>query len=136
VDFLRAVAITAVVLGHWLISVITYDSHGRLTGHSALDSWHWAYPITWLVQVMPLFFIVGGYANAASLASHRRLGGGAIAWLPDRGARLVRPTTTLLVVLATGAVIARLLGADPDLTRFAVWVAAGDTSDRIRLAGW
>jgi hypothetical protein len=52
------------------------------------------------------------------------LGGGAIAWLPDRGARLVRPTTTLLVVLATGAVIARLLGADPDLTRFAVWVAS------------
>lgn len=31
-----------------------------------------------------MFFIVGGYANAASLASHRRHGDDAITWLQDR----------------------------------------------------
>ncbi|MGI5242130.1 acyltransferase family protein [Dactylosporangium sp. CA-139066] len=124
VDLLRAVAIAAVVLGHWLVSVVDYDAHGHLTGRSALDSLPWAYPITWLAQVMPLFFIVGGYANAASLASHRRRGDDAITWLQDRSGRLVRPTTTLLLVLAAGALIARAAGVDPDLTRQAVWVAS------------
>ena len=36
IDLLRAVAICAVVLGHWLISFVGYDADGRLTGHSAL----------------------------------------------------------------------------------------------------
>ncbi|PZM89483.1 MAG: acyltransferase, partial [Actinobacteria bacterium] len=74
VDFLRALAIVAVVLGHWLVSVVEYDSDGRLTGRSALPDLPWAYPLTWLVQVLPLFFLVGGYANAASLG--KRWGGG------------------------------------------------------------
>ncbi len=124
VDLLRALALTAVVLGHWLISVIEYDGDRRLTGHSALDSLPWAYPVTWLVQVMPVFFMVGGYANAASLTSHRRRGGDAVGWLQDRGARLVRPTTALLLVLAAAALLARLLGADPVQVRTAVWVAS------------
>jgi peptidoglycan/LPS O-acetylase OafA/YrhL len=124
IDLLRALAITLVVLGHWLISVVGYDAHHRPTGHSALESLTWAYPITWLVQVMPVFFMVGGYANAASLQAHRRRGGDAVGWLQDRAARLVRPTTVLLLLLAAGALTAQLLGADPDEVRTAVWVAS------------
>jgi hypothetical protein len=124
VDLLRAVAVGAVVLGHWLISGIRYDEHGRPTGSSALESLPWAFPITWVVQVMPLFFIIGGYANAASLASHRARGGDAVAWLLDRTGRLVRPTTTLLLVLAGGAALARVSHVDPEFTRMAVWVAS------------
>jgi peptidoglycan/LPS O-acetylase OafA/YrhL len=124
IDLLRALAITAVVLGHWLITVIRYAEDGRLTGHSALEYLPWAYPLTWLVQVMPVFFVVGGYANAASLTSYRRRGGDAVAWLQQRSGRLVRPTTALLVVLAGAALSARLLGADPGQVRRAVWVAS------------
>ncbi len=124
VDLLRAVAITLVVLGHWLISVIGYDPQGRPTGHSALPSMPWAFPFTWVVQVMPLVFIVGGYANAASLASHRRRGGTATTWLQDRTGRLVRPTTALMVVLAAGAFGADAAGADPSFARMVVWVAS------------
>lgn len=120
---LRVLAIGVVVLGHWLLSTVTYDQRGHLAGHSALDSLPWAFPITWLIQVMPLFFIVGGYANAASLASHRRRGGAAVTWLQDRSSRLVRPTTVLLVVLVAGAGIAQAAGADAALSRLAVWVA-------------
>ena len=100
VDLLRALAIIAVVLGHWLLSAITYDAHGRLTGRSALDSMTWAYPLTWVAQVMPIFFVVGGYANAASLQAHRRQGENATDWLLGRTGRLVGPTTGLLVTLA------------------------------------
>ncbi len=38
VDLLRALAITLVVLGHWLITVVSYGPHHQPTGHSALDS--------------------------------------------------------------------------------------------------
>jgi fucose 4-O-acetylase-like acetyltransferase len=123
-DLLRALALLLVVLGHWLISVIYYDQDGRLTGRSALDSMPWAYPLTWLFQVMPVFFMVGGYANAASLASQLDRGGDAVAWLHERAARLVRPTTTLLLVLAAAALVARPLGADPALIRTGVWTAS------------
>jgi hypothetical protein len=124
VDLLRALALVLVVLGHWLISVVRYEPHQRLTGHSALEYLPWAYPFTWLFQVMPVFFMVGGYANAASLSSRRDRGGDAVGWLQDRAARLVRPTTALLLVLAAAALIARPLGADPSQTRTAVWVAS------------
>jgi hypothetical protein len=124
VDLLRAVALGAVVLGHWLVSVVGYDEQGRLTGQSALPALPWAFPITWVVQVMPLFFIVGGYANAASLAAHRQRGGTAITWLQARTERLVRPTTALVLVLAAAALLARAAHPDPALARFAVWVAA------------
>ncbi|RKN46475.1 acyltransferase family protein [Micromonospora endolithica] len=123
VDLLRAVAITAVVLGHWLVTVVGYQD-GQLTGRSALPDLRWAYPITWLVQVMPIFFLVGGYANAASLTSARRKGQRAGDWLVHRAARLVRPTTALVAVLAAGAGIARLLEADPQRVRLVVWFAA------------
>jgi hypothetical protein len=124
VDLLRVLALVLVVLGHWLISVIDYGPHHQLTGHSALESISWAFPLTWVFQVLPVFFMVGGYANSASLTSHGRRGEDAVGWLQDRAARLVRPTTTLLLVLAAGALVAWLSGADRTEIRLAVWTAS------------
>ncbi|MEU4569596.1 acyltransferase [Micromonospora sp. NPDC023956] len=123
VDLLRAVAITVVVLGHWTVAVIGYDPAGRPTGRSALPDLPWAYPLTWLAQVMPVFFVVGGFANAASLAARRARGGDAADWLLDRSARLIRPTTLLVLVLAVGALLARVAGADPSMIRTVAWFA-------------
>ncbi|MGS2615408.1 acyltransferase family protein [Micromonospora sp. LZ34] len=123
VDLLRALAIVLVVLGHWAVAAITYDPDGDPTGRSALPELPWAYPLTWVVQVMPVFFIVGGFANAASLTAQGRRGGDATGWLLGRSARLLRPTTALLVVLAAGALTARLLGAEAPLIRTVVWFA-------------
>ncbi|BCL12688.1 acyltransferase family protein [Micromonospora sagamiensis] len=123
VDLLRAVAITMVVLGHWTVTVLGHDAAGRPTARSALPELPWAYPLTWLAQVMPVFFLVGGYANAASLAARRSRGGDATDWLLDRSARLVRPTTLLVLVLAGGALVGRLAGAEPSAVRTVVWFA-------------
>ncbi|NLU77683.1 acyltransferase [Micromonospora sp. HNM0581] len=122
-DLLRALAIVLVVLGHWTIAVVEYDETGRPDGHSALPDLPWAHPLTWAVQVMPLFFLVGGYANAASLAAHRSRGGDTVGWLLGRSARLLRPTSALVLVLAGGALVARLGGAQPDEVRPVVWFA-------------
>ncbi|MGW0828368.1 acyltransferase family protein [Streptomyces sp. NPDC002845] len=122
VDLLRAVAITAVVVGHWLAVHVTYD--GALRGDNILALVPWTRPFTWLFQVMPIFFLVGGFANAASLTSHRDHGGNVTGWTLRRTDRLVRPTTLLLAVLACSAVLAKALGVDPGLIGTAVWLAA------------
>jgi hypothetical protein len=125
VDLVRAVAILIVVLGHWMVVVVVVTSGARgVDGFSALEVLLWGRAITWLVQVMPVFFIVGGFANAASLTSHTSGGGGVVDWLLDRSARLVRPTTVLLVTLAAAALVARLAGVDPAQVGRAVWLAS------------
>ncbi|MFF0123463.1 acyltransferase family protein [Micromonospora arida] len=123
VDLLRALAITMVVLGHWSVTVIGRDVAGQATGHSALGDLRWAYPLTWLAQVMPVFFLVGGYANAASLTRLRARGGDATGWLIDRSARLLRPTSTLLLVLTAAAAVAWLRDIDPTRIRQVFWFA-------------
>jgi peptidoglycan/LPS O-acetylase OafA/YrhL len=123
VDLLRALAILIVVLGHWMVIVVTGGVRG-LDGFSALEVLSWGRPITWLVQVMPVFFMVGGFANAASLTSRTRRGGGVQDWLLDRSARLVGPTTAFLLTLAAAALLARLAGVDPAEVGRAVWLAS------------
>jgi hypothetical protein len=122
VDLLRAVAIAAVVTGHWLAAVVTYDQAG-LDGESALGVLEWARWLSWLFQVMPVFFLVGGYANAASLRAAMRRGDGAEVWLLGRTARLLRSTTALLVAVAVAALIARLVGVEWELIGTAAWLA-------------
>jgi len=122
VDLLRAVAILMVILGHWLTSAVTVTD-GRLGGVNLLYVVPWAQPATWLFQVMPVFFLVGGYANAASLAKHRDAGGTAAAWVQSRALRLLRPTAVFVVVLIVGYASALALGADQRVTRTAVWLA-------------
>ena len=58
VDFLRAVSILAVVVGHWLIAAPAYRDGALVLGHM-LDISPWTRWLTWGFQVMPVFFIDG-----------------------------------------------------------------------------
>ena len=73
VDFLRAASILVVVVGHWLMS-----APQMLTGDFRVDflltAAPWTGYLTWILQVMPIFFLVGGYANAVSWRSAQRKG--------------------------------------------------------------
>ena len=86
VDFLRAAAITVVVLGHW--TIIAVDPDGGILPHGVLDGATWTHPLTWLFQVMPIFFLVGGYSNGLSWRSARRKEIGYAEWLRARLRRL------------------------------------------------
>jgi peptidoglycan/LPS O-acetylase OafA/YrhL len=107
VDFLRAVSILVVVVGHWLIATAHYVD-GTLTPGHLLKSEPGTQWLTWLFQVMPIFFIVGGYSNAVSLESARRKGDQYAVWLAARLNRLVTP---LLILLIAWSVIALIMYA-------------------------
>jgi peptidoglycan/LPS O-acetylase OafA/YrhL len=118
VDFLRAISILMVVSGHWLI-VALYYKDGTLTPGDLLELRPNTQWMTWLFQVMPIFFIVGGYANAVSLESARRREVGYAGWLATRLHRLVTPLLALLIGWALLAIAFYFIGVSGDITRLA-----------------
>lgn len=58
VDALRVSCLLVVALGHWLMGALT--PQGQVT--NTLDQLRWLQPATWILQVMAVFFLVGGVA--------------------------------------------------------------------------
>ncbi|MBT8408567.1 MAG: acyltransferase [Alphaproteobacteria bacterium] len=117
-DFFRAAAITIVVVGHWIVSVPRYVDGGLQFTELLVEQPSIQY-VTWLVQVMPIFFLVGGYSNAASWASAQSDSEKRQAWQFSRLKRLLMPITPLILVWTAFAAIAGMLEFDPDLIRLA-----------------
>ena len=122
-DLLRVLAIGGVVYGHWLLISVTYRN-GQLSGADALDYVSWGRWITWAFQVMPVFFLVGGYVNARSWAAHHAAGETWTVWVRDRAMRLWWPTAVFLVVAVLAVTAAGALGAGRTELGQACWLAA------------
>ncbi|MEZ5331956.1 MAG: acyltransferase [Thermoanaerobaculia bacterium] len=122
VDFLRAASILVVVLGHWLMAAPRVTAEGATLGHM-LDLAPWTRWLTWALQVMPTFFLVGGFANATSWVSARGKGRSYGEWLYSRTVRLIGPILPLLVVWTLLAVAARLGGVGLGMVRIGSQVA-------------
>ncbi|MCA0330968.1 MAG: acyltransferase [Actinobacteria bacterium] len=96
-DVVRAWSLLVVVLGHFLMLILLWDDDGVPASANTLTSGDpWPY-VTWLLQVMPLFFIAGGAVNERS---YERSAGTYNVWLWKRTRRLMRPTVVYLLVLA------------------------------------
>lgn len=119
VDLLRAAAILVVVLGHWLMAAVYVDADGDLHRGDLLDLASWTHPLTWVLQVMPIFFLVGGYSNALSWRSARVRGTTYGGWLRARLRRLTLPVLPLMVFWAVVAPAAHAAGLSADLLRIA-----------------
>jgi peptidoglycan/LPS O-acetylase OafA/YrhL len=122
VDFLRSVSILVVITGHWLIATAWYVD-GDLSQGKLLQSEPWTQWLTWLFQVMPIFFIVGGYSNAVSLESARRKQIPYAGWLATRLNRLVAPLLLLLFFWAALAVVMKFFGVSEGVIQYASRVA-------------
>ena len=122
-DLLRVLAIGMVVLGHWLLTSIRY-SGGRLSGIDAMSAIGWSGLGTLVFQVMPVFFVVGGYANALSWTRHQAEGATWADWVRHRAIRLLRPTTVYVAVVAAAAAAGRLAGANATELAQAGWGVA------------
>ncbi len=119
VDFLRALSILFVITGHWLIAAAMFDeASGRLIPKDVLSIIPKTQWLTWLFQVMPIFFIVGGYSNAISLESAKSKNLDYGGWLSGRLHRLLTPLVVLVVIWAVIAVVMRLLGAQAETVAY------------------
>ncbi|AJT43056.1 acyltransferase [Psychromicrobium lacuslunae] len=123
VDFIRVLCMFAVVAVHLLMIGIRLDSAG-VQVVNPIASISWFAQGSWFGQVMPLFFVVGGFASLTSWRSLQRRGGDAADYLRGRLLRLIRPTAALYAFLAIALWIAHFAGAPQDLLA-AVAIGAG-----------
>jgi len=96
VDLLRAGAIAVVVLWHWVFSVTHRNPAGNFTMPNPLAGVPGSWALTWVLQVMPLFFVIGGYADLAAWTSAERRGDGTVAFLRSRARRLLLPPAVMV----------------------------------------
>ncbi|WP_425954875.1 acyltransferase family protein [Xylanimonas sp. McL0601] len=123
VDFLRAASIGVVVLWHWTLSITHRTADGALTMPNPIPDVPGGWAATWVLQVMPVFFLVGGYANLAGWQAVVRGGGGARRFVAARLRRLVLPVVPLL---AGWAVVDLLMqaGGQPSVLQWGMAVFA------------
>ncbi|UVJ39843.1 acyltransferase [Arthrobacter sp. CJ23] len=115
IDLVRFLCLALVVLGHSMMVSPVLHGDGTVTTENTLMEQPWIVPLTWILMVMPLFFVLGGVTG---LESWRRLkdgGGTGFDYAKLRLLRLIRPAAALLAVMFVGLWMARLVGVDPQV---------------------
>jgi hypothetical protein len=110
IDGIRALAILGVVVGHWLVMALTTGGDGALGVTSPLLHLPGLAPASWALQMLGLFFLVGGYSSARSLARARGRGEGYGSWLRGRLLRLGRPVIGATAALGAALPVLALIG--------------------------
>ena len=123
VDFLRALSIMAVVTGHWLVAAPAITPDGTVSGGHLLGILPWTQWLTWGFQVMPLFFLVGGFSNGTSWAATTAKGGTFSDWYGGRLQRLINPVMPLFLVWSVFALSGTALGISRDVVKMAAQLA-------------
>ncbi len=121
VDLVRVTAVAAVVFGHWITASVIWTDDA-IIGENALSFVSWSHFTTWILQVMPLLFFVGGFSNAAKWEA---CDGDYPAYLRARILRLMTPTAVFFGVwLAIGATVDVVDPARPNVLARGADVAA------------
>lgn len=121
VDFLRGVSILAVVAGHWTIATIQRGPHGIEVGN-VLSQVPALRPVTWVFQVMGVFFVVGGFSTRRTIEGRATFDRGA--FFASRAERLLRPTVAFVLVWLVAALALQGVGVDDGLTHAIARIAA------------
>jgi len=102
VDVARLAALVVVMFGHCALLLATIDTGGLRIGN-LLGTLPAIQPVTWIVQVMPLFFLAGGAAGAYGWRPGTAWG----TWLFTRAQRLCRPAFWYLAAWVLGLLVTR-----------------------------
>ncbi|MEV7925605.1 MULTISPECIES: acyltransferase [unclassified Kitasatospora] len=116
-DGLRALALLAVPVGHWLLGGFTLSADGALHNASPLSSLGGLAPISWVLQMLGVFFLVGGHSSVQSLERARAKGVTYPGWLRGRSVRLLRPVLGVTAVWALLIALLPALGVPGDTVR-------------------
>lgn len=105
IDLVRAGALGVVVVYHWCFTVVRWHADGPHASNP-IGTTRGLWMLTWFLQVMPLFFVVGGAVHARS---------------NDRGLRFVRARLRRLVPPAAALVAAVVVAAEVAAAAGATW---------------
>jgi peptidoglycan/LPS O-acetylase OafA/YrhL len=95
IDFLRAFSLLVVVLWHWGFTILEV-SETSVSPNNPIGSTRWLWVATWVLQVMPVFFFVGGYTHRLAFDDYTP--GTSRRFLRRRMRRLLLPSLGLIAV--------------------------------------
>ena len=114
IDAVRAALLVMVVALHAMMVGVSVGAAGPQMAN-ALENQPWFAPVSWVVQIMPLFFIVGGFASITQWRALRNKGVLPAEYVRGRIDRLVRPTVVLVAVVGAALLAMTLLGVPAEI---------------------
>jgi len=115
-DIARVTCVVLVVVIHLLMVGVGIDGAGGLVVSRPLEEQPWFAAATWVGQIMPLFFVVGGFASLTAWRSLQRRGGGAAQYVRNRVLRLAQPALPLFLFYVVVVGVAQfVIKVDPVL---------------------
>ena len=114
IDFLRALCVLGVVLLHAIMVGVTVGESGPVFDNAS-DGTGWIAPLSWFLQVMPLFFVIGGFSGLLAYRRMRQRGGTAVGFIAGRVHRLLRPAIFTIAVVAVALALLTVFGVPADL---------------------
>ena len=113
-DLARVFSVVLVVIVHLLMVGVGADSTGALSVSRPLEEQPWFSAATWVGQIMPLFFVVGGFASLTAWRSLGRRGGTSSDYVRNRVLRLAQPALPLFIFYVVVIGAATLIGIDAE----------------------
>lgn len=114
IDLIRALCVLGVVLLHAMMVGVTVIDSGPLFENASEGSW-WITPLSWILQVMPLFFVIGGFSGYLAYRRLQRRGGTATEFVAGRLHRLLRPAVLTIAVVGFALAALTVVGVPADL---------------------
>ncbi|WP_430593448.1 acyltransferase family protein [Humidisolicoccus flavus] len=113
-DLVRVLCVLLVVVVHTLL-VGVRQVEGGIEVEKTVELQSWFTPATWVLQIMPIFFVIGGFASSVGFASLQRRGGDAADFAKSRLLRLARPALPVFAFFAIALAVAGMLDLAPEL---------------------
>lgn len=114
-DLARVVCVLFVIVVHLVQVGIGPGPDGGLAASRPAEEQPWFNAATWVGQIMPLFFVVGGFASVTGWRSWTAKGGHAAGFVRTRTLRLAQPALPLFIFFAVVLGVATAAGLPDQL---------------------
>ena len=113
-DFARVFCVLLVVVIHLLMTGVIVDDRLGIGLERTLETQSWYPHATWIGQIMPLFFVIGGIVGLGAWRRMQSRGGDGAGYVTSRLLRLARPAFPLfvfyIVAIGVGLIIITTTG--------------------------
>lgn len=111
---MRALLLLLVIALHATMVGVSIGPAGPVL-ENALHEQEWFAPVSWFVQMMPMFFIVGGFASISQWRTLRGRGTAAPDYVRGRIDRLVRPMLAAVAIVGAALLTMTLSGVPVEM---------------------